>query len=133
MKIVLVTGTRSELSQNEKNCIEDAVFSERPDLIIHGDCPTGVDFWTNVLCELHEWFQIPMPARWDFYDNSLCLERRQAGPDRNYDMCKVVAMLVAYGHEAVCLAFPRGIEWSGTRNCMSSAEKWGIPVKEFVL
>lgn len=126
MKIVLVTGTRSELSQNEKNCIEDAVFSERPDLIIHGDCPTGVDFWAEILCEIHGWPQIPMPARWRDLG-------KKAGFIRNNEMVSVCEILFLHGHELVCLGFPRGLEWSGTRHCMQAAAKKRIPVKEFVL
>lgn len=116
MKIVLVTGTRSELSQQEMHFVQSALINEKPDLVVHGDCPTGVDKAIDDQAHFMGIPVIPMPARWNYYD-----------------MCKVVAMLVTYGHEAVCLAFLRETKWSGIRNCMQAAEKWSIPVKEFPL
>lgn len=134
MKIVLVTGTRETiLASKNSSLVVNALKEQDPDFVIHGACPTGIDRLVSDICFSNLVPQIPMPAKWEEYKNSKILDRRQAGPDRNYDMCKVAAKLKFYGHDVICLAFPKGESWSGTRNCMSSAEKWGIEVIEHML
>ena len=120
VKIVLVTGTRDN-NYFEPVSVYQALSDSKPDLIVHGDCPTGIDALAKAYADGYNIAQIPMPARWDELG-------KRAGPDRNYDMCKLISHLMVYGHTAVCLAFPKGTNYSGTRNCMSSAEKWQIEV-----
>lgn len=124
MKIVLVTGTRDDCFDPFE--VNDIVGDERPELIIHGDCPTGID------AHVKQWAidsgipQIPMPAQWHKFG-------KKAGFLRNEDMCHTFKMLGHYGHELICLGFPKGTDWSGTRHCMSRAEHYGFKVKEFVI
>jgi hypothetical protein len=84
--------------------------------IVHGDCKTGLDFiakgWAinNILPdEAH-------PANWRRYGGG-------AGPIRNEEMARLGA--------DVCLAFPLGTGKSGTRDCMTAAERYDIPVIEY--
>lgn len=81
--------------------------------MVHGDCPTGADFYAREFCERHpEVTEERYPALWDKYGKA-------AGPIRNGTMCNLGA--------DVCLAFPR--EGSrGTIDCIQRAKTVGIPV-----
>lgn len=88
-----------------------------PCVLVHGDCPTGVDriakLWSRspfgkVTEEAH-------PAQWKTMGSA-------AGPLRNQEMVDAGA--------DICLAFPLG-ESPGTRDCMRRARKAGIPVIEY--
>lgn len=124
MKIVLVTGTREDCFDVSR--IQSILMQNNPDLVVHGDCPTGIDAAIKRQCTHMGIPQIPMPAQWDKFG-------RKAGPMRNEDMCHTFKMFGHYGHELVCLGFPKGTDWSGTRHCMSRAEHYGFEVKEFML
>lgn len=116
---ILITGTREELSSEEKHKINTLLAKiliiDHPHddvVIVHGDCPTGVDNWvsgfeddrTNVTIERH-------PADWVAHG-------RYAGPIRNQEMVDLGA--------DICLAFPKG-ESRGTRGCAKLAQEAGIP------
>lgn len=120
MKIVLVTGTRDH-NYFDHNSVGDIVREARPDLVIHGDCPTGIDAIVKEFCLNLGITQIPMPAMWNEFG-------RKAGFIRNSDMASTFKNLQHYGHELVCLGFPKGNSHSGTRHCMSEAEKYGWQV-----
>ena len=90
-------------------------------VIVHGDCPTGVDaiadrhalhspYGGRVTVEAH-------PARWSEHGNA-------AGPKRNAEM-------VALGAD-VCLAFP-GPGSRGTIDCLTKAVQAGIATQVFPL
>jgi hypothetical protein len=82
-------------------------------VIVHGDCPTGVDasFKQAAICSDVE--QEPHPALWGKHGAA-------AGPIRNSEM-------VAAG-AGLCLAFTPDIERSrGTRDCYTKAKAAGIP------
>lgn len=84
-------------------------------VIVHGDCPTGVDAivddWAIV-----NWIDVERhPADWDKHG-------RAAGPIRNQEMVDLGADL--------CYAFLKG-DSRGTKDCARRAEKAGIPVIRF--
>lgn len=120
MRIVLVTGTRDD-EYFDKSSVQMILRDVKPDLVIHGDCSTGIDSIVKAQCEHDGTTDIPMPAMWSKYG-------KQAGPLRNSDMASIFKNLQYYGHELICLAFPKGTDWSGTRHCMGEAEKYGWEV-----
>jgi hypothetical protein len=91
MKAVIVTGSRE---WEDEDALFTALDEELPDIIIHGDCPTGADTmvaqYVDSFCMPNERSKlprpqvIPMPAQWDKYD------RRAAGPKRNEAMLYVL-------------------------------------------
>jgi hypothetical protein len=85
-------------------------------VVVHGDHKRGVDHLTRRWCESYGVIQDPHPALWWKYGPG-------AGPKRNQEMVDLGA--------DICLAFPLGREWSGTRDCMARAEAAGIPVRNF--
>ncbi len=115
---ILVTGTRDMLTPGNKVAINRPIWSEirkartqgRPVILVHGDCPTGVDahvksfrIGLDVTIEAH-------PANW-------AMLGKAAGPMRNQEM-------VDLGAE-VCLGFPRPGS-RGTHDCIRRAELAGI-------
>lgn len=120
MRIVLVTGTRDD-DYFDRSSVQSTLMEIKPDLVVHGDCPTGVDSIIKAQCHHAGIPQIPMPAQWDQFG-------KRGGFLRNEDMASTVKMFGHYGHELICLGFPKGTEWSGTRHCMSRAEHYGFQV-----
>ena len=122
MHVVLITGTREAIGPKTKRAIQDALAGA--DLLIVGDCPTGVDRYAlgvaqteGINYERHE-------ADWDRWG-------RSAGPRRNRDMVYRAVDLLARGHHVECAAFP-GPKSTGTRDCMTQATGEGIPVHETI-
>lgn len=118
---ILVTGTREELTQAEKDLISVAIEEaamrdyqkhQRPCVVVHGGCRTGVDQYveetyadvddSNLSVESH-------PADWSL--------GKKAGPLRNQAMVDLGA--------DICLAFPRP-DSKGTRHCAKAAIDAGI-------
>lgn len=118
---ILVTGSREwtdewELQKALLKAASRAGFDE-PIIIVHGDCPTGADFWAHKVALHYEWTPEPHPADWDAYGKA-------AGPCRNQ-------LMVNLGAD-VCLAFFQpGAANRGTSDCAARAEKAGIPVKRY--
>jgi hypothetical protein len=88
-------------------------------VVVHGDCPTGVDHFADIWAQDHI---VPLggtierhPANWDRYG-------RAAGPKRNQEMVDLGAN--------ICLAFPMP-GGRGTQDCIRRARKAGIKVIEF--
>lgn len=82
-------------------------------LIVHGDCPSGVDAAFARACRESRIAAEPHPADWKAYG-------RGAGPRRNQEMVDLGA--------GVCLAFhPTLPPASGTADCVRRALKAGIP------
>lgn len=130
MKAILVTGSRD---WNKPQTVFDELTAERPNVVIHGACKDpktgeliGADKWADIWARSESGVEpIPMPAQWDRYPHE---RRRQAGPDRNRSMCKVLNELRNCGYDVLVLAFP--LEDSrGTRNCVQAARGLGLPVR----
>jgi hypothetical protein len=82
-------------------------------LIVHGDCPSGVDAVFRRACEAMGIGEQRYPAAWE-------IQGKAAGPIRNTAMVRAGA--------DVCLAFSQDIRKSrGTRDCAGKAIRVGIP------
>jgi hypothetical protein len=119
MRIAVVTGSR-ELEHH--GTVEGPLLDFAPDLVMHGDCPTGADRYAGQFASLWDLPFLPFPADWKKHGKS-------AGPIRNRDMIQNAATLARYGHEVVVFAFPRGPS-PGTRNCVREAVRAGLRVVE---
>jgi YspA, cpYpsA-related SLOG family len=80
-------------------------------VVVHGDCPTGVDAAASHWCAGNCVRQEKHPADWKQHG-------RSAGPLRNIEMAESGADL--------CLAWPGG---TGTASMVSHARNCGIPVR----
>jgi YspA, cpYpsA-related SLOG family len=132
---VLVTGSRDwgdadmlsfELGVALREALREG-HSLADVVIVHGDCPAGVDHMADRLASDFGYAVERHPADWDQYGKS-------AGPRRNAEM-------VALGAN-VCVAFigpctkpgcrtpgPHGSH--GATHCADLAEKSGIPVRRY--
>lgn len=110
---ILVTGSRIWNDMEWVWQILDE-FVESGDTIIHGNCDSGADHFAELWYQNHkDTVNIERyPADWHTYGKS-------AGPIRNQHM-------VATGAD-ICIGFPL-LGSRGSWNCMSLAEKAGIPV-----
>lgn len=127
MKII-ITGSRTvgkryanmPIFQKEKADMERLfVCNElaflKPSVVIHGDCPTGVDAIAKAWAIATGIVEIGYPAEWNLWG-------KKAGPIRN------CAMLDANLDADYVLAFPRG--GGGTEHCVREAKKRGLNVIE---
>jgi hypothetical protein len=136
MIVLLVTGTRRELSHPDQrkvsNVIDDVAAYVRRNTracLIIGDCPTGVDHFAlwyfgrvrtgrdhpELLTE-HVY-----KADWDAYGNA-------AGPKRNQQMVDDgLALKRLFSAELHCLAFPAP-DSRGTHDCARRAREAGYNV-----
>jgi hypothetical protein len=120
VKTCLVTGTRRE---TRRGLVTQALKEYEPQLLIVGDCPTGVDAearaWSNAsgrACRL-----IVGVAAWNGPLG------KAAGPFRNETMVRVAASFVKNGKEVVCFAVPDE-DSKGTFGTIALAEGAGIDV-----
>lgn len=119
MRIALVTGTRRDLTPEGEQFVIDQILEYGADLVIVGDCPTGVD----AVARGCSWWSVePFAADWNRFGKA-------AGPKRNRVMV-LVADAYRHEHHVETLAFPAG-ESRGTRNCIALAKGQGLQVKEF--
>lgn len=124
---ILITGTRRHLTRAQRLDVTATILSHchrhgpgRTVILVHGDCPTGIDHLARSIGEDPNWPTIshePHPADWDHYG-------RAAGPIRNAHMVKLDIDF--------CLAFPAIPSTTrGTTGCMELADKAGIPVHPY--
>ncbi|WP_280465622.1 SLOG family protein [Nocardia brasiliensis] len=128
---VLVTGSRH---WTDRQIIRAALaqawreLQPGPNTLVHGAARgadlLAADIWTGGGLP-----DEPHPARWDQPCGTSCTHRKErdgsvyytcAGGVRNQEMVDAGA--------DICLAFPIGEQWSGTRDCMRRAKAAGIPV-----
>lgn len=119
-RVVLVTGSRD---WDDEGALFAALDAEAPDLIIHGDCPTGAD----AMCYRYSAERgllplVPMPAQWGRYGNG-------AGPRRNAAMLRVLLLLRAHGWDVSVVAAPLP-QGTGTQDMMSIADDADVRVVE---
>lgn len=96
------------LNQLENFC---NIAIDSPLVIVHGDCPTGLDAIVDRWALRRGYVAERHPARWDQFGKA-------AGPIRNQEMVNAGADM--------CLGFP--LEGgSGTQDCMNRARLAGIP------
>lgn len=114
-RVALITGTREPVPEAEAHLIRAAV--EWADIVIVGDCPTGVDAFARDLCEGVTAISVHK-ADWTGLGKA-------AGPQRNAAMVRE-AQAHARGRATVrCFAFPsKGSR--GTWDCLRQAADAGI-------
>lgn len=115
MTRVLVTGSRVWSDEESlRRAMADIEIEEgKPTTLIHGGAG-GLDAMADKVGGEFGWYIESYPADWQEHG-------KFAGPIRNEDM-------VASGPD-VCLAFPLVLDsWSGTMQCMFTADRAGVPV-----
>lgn len=118
-KRILVTGSRD---WRDGGPIYDAILEEAgPEdeaVVVHGACPTGVDYIAGDAARLFDGMtEERHPADWNKHGKS-------AGFRRNAKMVELEA--------DVCLAFIRN-DSRGATHTADLAEKAGIPVRRFIV
>jgi hypothetical protein len=114
---IIITGGRNRAAfdalADEIGYLEGSgeILSGTPVTIVHGGCPTGVDYDAGITAETHCFGVESHPADWDRYG-------RAAGPKRNEEMAALGADL--------CLAFPSAAGSPGTWDMIRKAVKHGI-------
>lgn len=122
---VLVTGTREDglyLHQFVSTVLTSLIHDDRTPphrrvIIVHGDCPQGVDQYAKMWAVRARIQQEPHPADWKKYG-------KRAGPIRNGQM---VATRPDY-----CIGFPASGS-RGTWDCLQKAVDAGIPTEVHVV
>lgn len=106
-RAIVVTGSRKWAYRDP---VLDMLLETRPDLVIHGGCPTGADSMVAGLARAHGIAVLEMPAQWSEHG-------RRAGPMRNIQMANLAKAIRACGWHVTCEAFPLP-ESTGTIDCM---------------
>lgn len=111
MKAVCITGGRDHIvTRDEAAALVRLLNKLEADLVLVGDCPTGVDAWVRTWCAGEE--ELPckvFKAEWELYGKG-------AGPRRNALMVELAQAVIF---------FEGG---KGTRNCVSEALRRRVPV-----
>lgn len=111
---ILVTGSRH---WTDRGMIWDALNKASFEIgttIVHGDCPTGADYWAKLWTKTQpDVIEEAYPANWKKFG-------KLAGPIRNQQMVDLGA--------DICLAFPLPSS-RGTYDCIRKAKAAGIPVR----
>lgn len=85
-------------------------------VIVHGDCPTGADYWADLWAKTYKHETDPHPADWDQFG-------KYAGPKRNKEMVD--------SRPNAVLGFLRP-ESRGTKQCLNYAKEQGLyPIKVY--
>ena len=116
MKIIVVCGGRDF---KRRLFLFDALKKENADLILHGNCPTGADYFANEFAKQNSIKMEIFDADWDKFGLG-------AGPVRNEKMMKRARDLVKEGNEVLVMAFPGG---KGTLNAVENAKKFCLVVR----
>ncbi|NKY60443.1 SLOG family protein [Nocardia flavorosea] len=136
MKRLLVTGSRD---LTDHDLVRDALrkawkqLQPGPIVLVHG-AARGADTIARDIWVSGKLLDEPHPADWAHCRPECAHPPRKhangrpwcpaAGSYRNQEMVDLGADL--------CVGFPLGDGWSGTRDCMRRARAAGIPVREFV-
>lgn len=107
---VLVTGSRSWTAREEVYGVLDEL---RPDIVIHGGCPTGADAMASAWCQLHGVAEDVFPADWEVHGRRAGYLRNQAMIDEGPDL------VVAFRREGS----------RGTQMTIDLARKAGLQVR----
>lgn len=117
MPRVIITGSRSWDAPSVAGRVIQRLRQRYKDadlVIVHGDCPTGIDAAFDKVSRLSYLKVERYPADWTTHGDA-------AGPVRNQQMIDSGADFVIAAHQSIA--------WSrGTKDCVSRALKAGIPV-----
>ncbi|MGY1946661.1 SLOG family protein [Nocardia asiatica] len=134
MSRLLVTGSRN---WTDRDRIRDGLrqawrqLQPGPIVLIHGAARgadlLAADIWTGGGLP-----DEPHPAKWDQPCGPSCTHRKERDGRAYYTCAGGLRnqLMVDLGAD-LCIAFPMGDGWSGTRDCMARAVKAGIEVREF--
>ena len=117
VKRIVVTGSRE---WEDRDVIRLAILDAadgHPFTIIVGDCPSGADRLTRLLCDAHDWEYKEYKADWRRLGKGAGVARNQVMADAGGD---------------VCLAF----FWSaasntGTADCAGRCEQAGLEMRRY--
>lgn len=131
--VLLITGTRQNLLNKGKILIsrildENVLYRPgfTPLIVMHGDCPTGVDHYVQCNSGLNANHLWPFPAKWK-------LQGKSAGIQRNIEMVNTAQKFNLYGHTVKVLAFPSLGNSPGTNHCIEVARKAKLNVTVYNL
>ena len=129
--VVLFTGTRRQLTDDERKFIREDFVRFVPDgaIVMHGQCKTGVDAFVDYLAEKACVFCVRVPAPWEGMDHD-----RAAGMLRNELMAYQLQLYLLEGHSCKVLGYPSKSKGSGTQNMLllvSGLEGVGVFMREF--
>lgn len=111
------SATRKREAEAERQAAYAALDAASPEVVLHGDCPTGADAVAKDWCtENHVWY-VGYPADWS--------RGKSAGPMRNGVMCDDLLKYRPDGYRIGVIAFPGG---DGTASCINHAGRRGIKV-----
>lgn len=116
MRAVLVTGGRDF---DNKDAVFAALDEWEPDIVIHGKCATGADYWAQKWADQQELPFAAFPAKWTRL-------KKPAGPIRNSEMVRFAAVLERADVEVIVLAFPGE---TGTEDCVTKATRANLQVQ----
>lgn len=108
--VLLVCGGRDF---KDRNLVWNILDSMLIDLLVHGGCKTGVDFFADLWARNRRQRMKEYPAEWERFGN-------RAGPERN-------ALMLSDAKPNFVLAFPGG---PGTEDMKRRARVAGVPVLE---
>jgi len=138
VKAIIVSGSREWA---DEEALHLAILEEDPDVIIHGDCPTGADAmvagppgsdpiiegYVSIMLELGHYVSVvPLPAQWEKFDARG--DRNAAGMARNREMLRLLLILGDHGYDVAVVAalLPGG---RGTQGMARIANKAGVRVR----
>jgi len=116
MKVIFFTGTRDLTKEETVRVVEELIdckTTSQPDLVIVGDCPTGVD---PLVATAFRPQVAKFTANWKKY-------KKAAGPIRNADMVKAAKLLGCTNG----VAFLK-LNSKGTLDCLKKAVAADITV-----
>lgn len=121
--IAIVTGGRDyNLTEDDRDWLGDMWERFGFRIVLHGDCPTGVDRQAAAWARSLGLCDAGCPAQWEQW-RFRTGHPAGAGPDRNQRMANACSP----PQKAVCLAFPGG---RGTRNMIRQCQFHAVQVFE---
>lgn len=122
-KAVIVAGSRRWA---DEEALLLALLDEDPDVVVHGDCPTGADAvvaaHAELMLECRRYVAVvPVPAQWERLGDG-------AGMPRNREMLKVLLVLFEHGYEVAVVAAPLP-GGRGTQGMVRIAKKAGVRIR----
>jgi hypothetical protein len=107
------------LTSDERSFIREDYVRYVPDgsIVLHGQCPTGVDAFVDSLCVEDYVYVARCPAPWQGFRK--VGKVRQAGVRRNEFLDYQVQLYLQAGHACYALAYPSLSKGTGTQHMMS--------------
>lgn len=117
-RVALITGTRKALGDAGYRIVLKAIAFA--DIVIVGDCPTGVDAAVRSIIKDGVPFAPLHPVEMERFEAEWALGKR-GGPERNGRMVRRAVELERAGYEVHVHALPARSRSRGTRDCTLQA------------